>query len=341
MSDTTMRAARVSSPTAARLELVDVPVPQPLRGEVRIKVAACGICHSDFFVLHNAFPGITYPRIPGHEIAGTVDAVGDDVTGFAVGDRVGVGWHGGHDATCDRCRRGDFLTCRNLRVPGMAYDGGYAQYMVAPQGAVAHVPDGLTLEEAAPLMCAGITTYNSLRHSPARAGDLVAVLGIGGLGHLGVQFARKMGFETVAIARGEDKEKLAIDLGAHHYIDSTKDDVTGKLLQLGGAKVALSTVTAADAMLPVLDGLGIDGQLIVLGAAVEPLPVQTLHMLGGRHSIKGWPSGTCVDSEDTMKFAQLSGVRPLIETMPLERAQDAYDRMMSGNARFRMVLTTA
>jgi len=223
----------------------------------------------------------------------------------------------------------------------MAYDGGYAQYMVAPQGAVAHVPDGLTLEEAAPLMCAGITTYNSLRHSPARAGDLVAVLGIGGLGHLGVQFARKMGFETVAIARGEDKEKLAIDLGAHHYIDSTKDDVTGKLLQLGGAKVALSTVTAADAMLPVLDGLGIDGQLIVLGAAVEPLPVQTLHMLGGRHSIKGWPSGTCVDSEDTMKFAQLSGVRPLIETMPLERAQDAYDRMMSGNARFRMVLTTA
>jgi D-arabinose 1-dehydrogenase-like Zn-dependent alcohol dehydrogenase len=287
MSDTTMRAARVSSPTAARLELVDVPVPQPLRGEVRIKVAACGICHSDFLVLHNAFPGITYPRIPGHEIAGTVDAVGDDVTGFAVGDRVGVGWHGGHDATCDRCRRGDFLTCRNLRVPGMAYDGGYAQYMVAPQGAVAHVPDGLTLEEAAPLMCAGITTYNSLRHSPARAGDLVAVLGIGGLGHLGVQFARKMGFETVAIARGEDKEKLAIDLGAHHYIDSTKDDVTGKLLQLGGAKVALSTVTAAGAMLPVLDGLGIDGQLIVLGAAVDRYPSKRCTCSAAATPLKG------------------------------------------------------
>lgn len=334
-----MRAARVTSPTEPHLDLVDVPVRQPGRGEIRIKVAACGICHSDFFVLHDAFPGITYPRIPGHEIAGTIEALGDDVTGFDVGDRVGVGWHGGHDGTCDRCRRGDFITCRYLQIPGMAYDGGYAQYVVAPQGAVARVPDGLSLEEAAPLMCAGVTTYNSLRNSEARAGDLVAVLGIGGLGHLGVQFARKMGFETVAIARGEDKAKLATDLGAHHYIDSTRDDVAAKLIGLGGAKVVLSTVTAADAMLPVLDGLGIDGQLIVVGAAVEPLPLNTLHMLGGRHSIKGWPSGTCVDSEDTMKFAALTGVRPMIETMPLERAQEAYDRMMSGAARFRMVLT--
>ena len=335
-----MRAARVSSPAEPRLNLVDVPIPQPGRGEVLIKTGACGICHSDFFVLHNAFPGITYPRIPGHEIAGTIAAVGDDVTGFAAGDRVGVGWFGGYDGTCDRCRRGDFFTCRNQRIPGMAYDGGYAQYTIAPQGAVAHIPDGLTLEEAAPLMCAGITTFNALRHSEARAGDLVAVLGIGGLGHLGVQFAKKMGFETVAIARGEDKAKLAIDLGAHHYIDSKKDDVTAKLLGLGGAKVVLSTVTSADAMLPVLDGLGIDGQLIVLGAAPEPLPVQTVHMIGGRHSIKGWPSGTCVDSEDTMKFAVLTGVRPMIETLPLERAQEAFDRMISGEARFRVVLTT-
>jgi D-arabinose 1-dehydrogenase-like Zn-dependent alcohol dehydrogenase len=340
MSDKTMRAARIKSPTEPNFEMVDVPILQPGRGEVRIKIAACGICHSDFFVVHNAFPGITYPRIPGHEIAGTIEAVGEDVTGFAIGDRVGVGWHGGHDATCDRCRRGDFLTCRNLRVPGMAYDGGYAQYTVAPQGAVAHIPDGLSLEEAAPLMCAGITTFNSLRHSVARAGDLVAILGIGGLGHLGVQFAKNMGFETVAIARGEDKAQLAKDLGAHHYIDSKKDDVAAALQKLGGAKVALSTVTAADAMLPVLDGLAIDGELIVLGAAVDPLPVQTLHLLGGRQSIKGWPSGTCVDSEDTMKFAALTGVRPMIETMPLERAQEAYDRMMSGAARFRMVLTT-
>jgi D-arabinose 1-dehydrogenase-like Zn-dependent alcohol dehydrogenase len=340
MSDTKMRAARINSPSEPHFKMVDVPVPKPGRGEVRIKIAACGICHSDFFVVHNAFPGITYPRIPGHEIAGTIEAVGDDVTGFAVGDKVGVGWHGGHDATCDRCRRGDFLTCRNLRVPGMAYDGGYAQYTIAPQGAVAHIPDGLSLEEAAPLMCAGITTFNALRHSEARAGDLVAILGIGGLGHLGVQFANKMGFETVAIARGEDKAKLATDLGAHHYIDSTKDDVSAKLLALGGARVALSTVTAADAMLPVLDGLRIDGQLVVLGAALEPLPLQTLHMLGGRHSIKGWPSGTCVDSEDTMKFAVLTGVRPMIETFPLEQAQAAYDRMISGAARFRVVLTT-
>ncbi|HTA40087.1 MAG TPA: alcohol dehydrogenase [Candidatus Acidoferrales bacterium] len=340
MSEKTMRAARVASPTEPRLDLVDLPVPQPGRGEMRIKVGACGICHSDFFVLHNAFPGITYPRVPGHEIAGTVEALGDEVTGFAVGDRVGVGWHGGHDGTCDRCRRGDFLTCRNLRVPGMAYDGGYEQYMVAPQGAVAHIPDGLSLEDAAPLMCAGVTTYNSLRHSEARPGDLVAVLGIGGLGHLGVQFARNMGFETVAIARGEDKAALATKLGAHHYIDSNAGGVAEKLQALGGARVALSTVTAADAMLPVLDGLRIDGQLIVLGAALEPLPVQTLHLLAGRQSIKGWPSGTCVDSEDTMKFAALTGIRPMLETFPLEQAQAAYDRMISGKARFRVVLTT-
>jgi D-arabinose 1-dehydrogenase-like Zn-dependent alcohol dehydrogenase len=340
MSEKKMRAARVPSATDPRLELVQIDVPEPGRGEVRVRVEACGVCHSDFFVVHNAFPGLSYPRVPGHEIAGVVDRVGEDVADFAVGDRVGVGWHGGHDGSCDRCRRGDFIMCRNLRVPGMAYDGGYADYTIVPTVALARIPEGLTAQEAAPLMCAGITTYNSLRNSDARAGDLVAILGIGGLGHLGVQFAAKMGFETVAIARGGDKGDFARTLGAHHYIDSNAADVGAELLKLGGARVVLSTVTAAKAMEPVMGGLAHDGQLIVVGAAMEPLPVQTLGMLGGRHSVKGWPSGTCADSEDTMKFAVLSGVRAQIETMPLERAQEAYDRMMSGNARFRMVLTT-
>jgi D-arabinose 1-dehydrogenase-like Zn-dependent alcohol dehydrogenase len=341
MSDKkTMRAARVPSPTEPRLEQSNIDIPEPVRGEVRVRVEACGVCHSDFFTVHNAFPGLSYPRVPGHEIAGVIDAVGNDVAGFAVGDRVGVGWHGGHDGSCDRCRRGDFLTCRNLRVPGIAYDGGYAEYMVAPAGALAHIPDALTAEEAAPLMCAGVTTFNSLRHSVARAGDLVAILGIGGLGHLGVQYAAKMGFETVAIARGEDKAALARELGAHHYIDSDTGDVAAELLKLGGAKVVLSTVTAAKAMEPALAGLGFDSQLIVLGAAMDPLPLATLPMIGGRHSIKGWPSGISSDSEDAMKFAALSGVRARIETMSLDRAQDAFDRMMSGKARFRMVLTT-
>jgi len=318
----------------------DIATPEPGRGEVRIKVEACGVCHSDYFTVHNVYPGLSYPRVPGHEIAGIIDSAGSDVVGFAVGDRVGVGWHGGHDGSCDRCRRGDFITCRNLRVPGIAYDGGYAGYVVAPVVALARIPETLSAEEAAPLMCAGVTTYNSLRHSVARAGDLVAILGIGGLGHLAVQFAAKMGFETVAIARGSDKAEFARSLGAHHYIDSNADVVAEKLLELGGAKVVLSTVTAASAMEPVLAGLGFDSQLIVVGAAMEPLHLPTMAMLGGRHSVKGWPSGTCTDSEDTLKFAVLSGVRAMIETMPLERAQAAYDRMMSGAARFRMVLTT-
>jgi D-arabinose 1-dehydrogenase-like Zn-dependent alcohol dehydrogenase len=341
MSDTkTMRAARVTSPDAARLEMADVAIPEPGQGEVRIKVGACGICHSDFFTVHNAFPGISFPRIPGHEIAGTVDRVGEGVDGFAIGDRVGLGWHGGHDGTCDRCRRGDFITCRNMRVPGIAYDGGYAEYTIAPAIALARIPDGLTGEEAAPLMCAGITTFNSLRHSVARAGDLVAILGIGGLGHLGVQFAAKMGFETVAIARGEDKAEFARKLGAHHYLDSNAVDAGAKLSEMGGAKVVLSTVTSAKAMEAVLSGLGYDSQLIVVGASLEPLSLPTLPMLSSRAAVKGWPSGTCADSEDTMKFAVQTGIRAQIETMPLERAQDAYDRMMSGAARFRMVLTT-
>jgi len=335
---TTMRAAVVPSANDPRLEMRDVERPEPGPGYVRIKVEASGVCHSDVITVMNAWPGISFPRIPGHEIAGTIEALGPNTSGWGIGDRVGVGWHGGHDGTCDRCRRGDFITCRNLRVPGIGYDGGHAEYVVAPTVALARIPDELTAAEAAPLMCAGLTTFNSLRNSPARAGDLVAILGIGGLGHLGVAYAAKMGFNTVAIARGSDKEQLARSLGAAHYIDSRATDPGAELQRLGGAKVVLSTVTAADAMIPVLNGLGVDGQLLVAGAAQEPLPVDTAQMIGGRKSVRSWASGTCADSEDTMRFSVQTGVRAMVETMPLERAQAAYDRMMSGAARFRMVL---
>jgi len=333
-----MRAAVVPSAQEHKLELRDVAVPEPGPGHVRIKVEASGVCHSDAITVHAVWPGIPYPRVPGHEIAGTIDALGPDVDGWSTGERAGVGWHGGHDGTCDRCRRGDFITCRNLQVPGIAYDGGHAQYVVAPAVALARLPDELTFEEAAPLMCAGITTFNSLRHSPARAGDVVGVLGIGGLGHLAVQFASKMGFNTVAIARGRDKEEFARSLGAQHYIDSTSSVISAELQKLGGAKVVLSTVTAAAAMQPVFGGLAVDGQLLVVGAAAEPLPVDTAAMIGLRGSVRSWPSGTCADSEDTMRFAVMTGIRPIIETMPLERAADGYERMMSGAARFRVVL---
>jgi D-arabinose 1-dehydrogenase-like Zn-dependent alcohol dehydrogenase len=334
-----MRAAVVPSADAGRLELREVPRPEPEAGFVRIKVEACGICHSDSVTVRNLFPGIAYPRTPGHEIAGTIDTLGDGVSGWKIADRVGVGWHGGHDGTCERCRRGDFITCRNLKVPGIAYDGGYADYVVAPAAVLARIPDELTAQEAAPLMCAGITTFNPLRHSEARAGDLVAILGIGGLGHLGVQFAAKMGFRTVAIARGRDKEELARTLGAAEYIDSEAVDVAAALQRMGGAKVVLSTITAAQPMLPAIAGLGVDGQLLVVGAASEPLPLDTGAMLFTRKSIKGWPSGVAADSEDTMRFSVQTGVRPMIETMPLERAPEAYDRMLSGAARFRVVIT--
>ncbi len=334
-----MRAAVVPSADAGRLELRDVARPEPEPGFVRVKVEACGICHSDSITVHNVWPGIEYPRAPGHEIAGRIDELGDGVTAWQIGDRVGVGWHGGHDGTCDRCRRGDFITCRNLKVPGIAYDGGYANYVVVPAAVLARIPDELTAQEAAPLMCAGITTFNSLRHSEARAGDLVAILGVGGLGHLGVQFAAKLGFRTVAIARGRDKEELARSLGATEYIDSQTEDVGAGLQRMGGAKVVLSTVTAAQAMLPAIAGLGVDGQLLVVGAASEPLPLNTAAMIGTRTSVKAWPSGVAADSEDTLRFSVQTGVRPMIETMPLERAQEAYDRMMSGAARFRMVIT--
>ncbi len=334
-----MRAAVVPSANDHRLELRDVGVREPGPGQVRIKVEACGVCHSDSLTVLNLWPGTAYPRIPGHEIAGTIDALGPETSGWKVGERVGVGWHGGHDGTCDRCRRGDFITCENLQVPGIAYDGGHAQYVVAPVVVLARIPDELTAVEAAPLMCAGITTFNSLRDSPARAGDLVAVLGVGGLGHLAVQFAATMGFRTVAIARGRDKEDLARKLGASHHIDSRDEDVATELQRLGGAQVVLSTITSAAAMEPVLAGLGVDGQLLIVGASQEPLPVNTLGLMGRRGSIKVWPSGTCTDSEDAMRFAVQSGVRAMIEVMPLERAAEGYERMMSGAARFRVVLS--
>jgi D-arabinose 1-dehydrogenase-like Zn-dependent alcohol dehydrogenase len=332
-----MQAARVPSRGDARLELAELALPIPAPGWVRIRVEACGICHSDSITVQNIWP-IEYPRVPGHEIAGTIDAIGDGVVGWNAGDRVGVGWHGGHCGYCDRCRRGDFITCRNLQVPGIAYDGAYAEYTVVKANALARIPAGLKSEEAAPLMCAGVTTFNSLRNSAARPGDLVAILGIGGLGHLGVQYAAQMGLETVAIARGRDKEEFALKLGARHYLDSESADVGEALKKLGGAKVVLSTVTDAKAMEPVVAGLAVNGELLVVGASPTPLSLNTMLMIGGRQSVKAWPSGTCSDSEDAMNFSVLTGVRPTIETLPLARAQQGYEKMMSGEARFRVVL---
>ena len=334
-----MNVFAVPSATAGRIERDQREIPTPSAESVRIRIEACGICHSDALTVYNVWPGISFPRVPGHEIAGRIDALGERVIGWKVGDRVGLGWHGGHCGHCDRCRRGDFLTCRSLQVPGIVYDGGYAQYAVAPANALARIPDALSASEAAPLMCAGVTTYNALRHSDARPGDLVAILGIGGLGHLGVQYAAKMGFETVAIARGESKRDLALELGAHHYIDSERGDFGAALQKLGGAKVVLATATSAKAMEPAMGGLMIDGSLTIVGASMEPLSLNTAAMIGGRHSVKAWPSGTCVDSEATMAFSAQTGVRARIEERPLEEAPAAFDRMMSGAARFRVVLT--
>jgi D-arabinose 1-dehydrogenase-like Zn-dependent alcohol dehydrogenase len=286
------------------------------------------------------WPGIEYPRVPGHEIAGVVDAIGTGVAGWKEGDRAGVGWHGGHCGYCDSCRRGDFVTCQiSFQIPGISYDGGYAEYMIAPAGALALIPDELSAVDAAPLMCAGVTTFNSLRHSGARPGDLVAVLGIGGLGHLGIQFAAKMGFKTVAIARGLDKEPLARKLGAWSYIDSKTQDPAAELMKLGGAKVVLATVTRADAMSASVGGLGVNGKLVILGAAAEPLQVPGIPLILGRRSILGWPSGSSIDSQDTLSFSALTGVRAMTEVFPLEHAAEAYEHMMSGKARFRAVIT--
>lgn len=334
-----MRAVQVAR-AGGPLELVEKEIPTPGPGQVRIRIEACGICHSDAMTVEGYWPGIAYPRVPGHEIAGVVDALGANVRGFAAGDRVGVGWFGGSCGYCDSCRRGDFISCLiEPKVSGISFDGGYAEYTVVPSEALAHIPDDMSAADAGPLMCAGVTTFNSLRNSGARAGDLVAVHGIGGLGHLGVQFAARMGFHTVAIARGKDKEPLAKKLGAHDYIDSTAGNAADALTKMGGATIILATVTSGTAMSEVIGGLGIDGKLIVLGASPEPISVAPLQLIPGRRSIAGWPSGRSIDSQDTMRFSALTGVRPMIETMPLERAADGYARMMSGKARFRVVLT--
>jgi D-arabinose 1-dehydrogenase-like Zn-dependent alcohol dehydrogenase len=335
-----MRAVQVTR-SKGPLEVVEREISEPGAGQVRVKVEACGICHSDAMTKEGLWPGIQYPRVPGHEIAGVIDAVGAGVAGWTKGQRVGVGWHGGHCGYCDSCRRGDFVTCQvAFQVPGIAYDGGYAEYVVAPAGALALIPDGLSPVDAAPLMCAGVTTFNSLRNSGARPGDLVAILGIGGLGHLGVQFAAKMGFKTIAIARGMDKEPLARKLGASHYIDSKTQDPAAELQKLGGAKVVLATVTSGDAMSATLGGLGVNGKLVILGAAAEPLQVPGIPLLLGRRSILGWPSGSSIDSQDALQFSALTGVRSMNEIFPLDRAAEAYEHMMSGKARFRAVLTT-
>ncbi len=336
---TQMRAVQVTKANGP-FELVHREIPAAGAGHVRIKVEACGICHSDMFTKLGAFPGIRYPRVPGHEVVGVIDAVGADVPDWTPGMRVGVGWHGGHCGHCASCRRGDFITCATGLVPGIAYDGGYAEYMVAPFAALAAIPAELSAVDAAPLLCAGITTFNALRHSGAGPGDLVAVLGIGGLGHLGVQYAAKMGAHTVAIARGTDKEALARKLGARVYIDSTRQNVAAELAKLGGARVILATATDSKSMSDAIGGLGIDGRLVIVGASLEPVEVPPLALIPGRRSIMGWPSGTATDSEDTLAFSVLTGIRPMIETYPLERAAEAYEHMMSGKARFRVVLTT-
>ena len=333
-----MRAVQVREPNAP-FELVEREIPEPDAGWVRIKVQACGICHSDSLTKEGLWPGVEFPRVPGHEVAGIIDAVGSGVDGWTQGQRVGVGWHAGHCGYCSNCRRGNFFACLNsLRVSGISFDGGYAEYMVAPAEALALIPDELSDVEAAPLMCAGITTFNALRNSGVRAGDVVAILGIGGLGHLAVQFAAKMGFRTVAIARGADKEPLARKLGAHHYIDSREKDPAAELLKLGGASLVLATVTSGKAMSAVLGGMGVNGKFMVLGAADAALEVPPLLLITGRRSVMGWYSGTSIDSEDTLAFSSLMGVRAMTEVFPLERAAEGYDHMMSGNARFRVVL---
>jgi D-arabinose 1-dehydrogenase-like Zn-dependent alcohol dehydrogenase len=335
----TMRAVQVSE-AGGEFELVERVVPQPEFGEALIRVHACGICHSDSYAKEGGLPGIRYPLVPGHEIAGAIASLGEGVRGWQVGQRVGVGWFGGNCGYCEWCRRGHLIDCENMEIPGITIDGGYADYVVVRASAMASMPDDLGAAEAAPLLCAGITTYNALRHSGVRGGDRAAVLGIGGLGHLGVQFAVKLGLETIAIARGVDKEPLARELGAHHYIDSTAGDPAQALQELGGVDLILSTVTSANAMAATFGGLRPRGKLVVVGASMDPIAVPAAALIGGSKTIVGHASGTSRDSEDTLAFSVLSGVRPMIETLPLESAADAYRKMIAGQARFRMVITT-
>jgi D-arabinose 1-dehydrogenase-like Zn-dependent alcohol dehydrogenase len=320
--------------------MVERELPQPGPRQVRVKVQACGLCHSDSLTKDGHFPGITYPRVPGHEVAGVIDAVGSEVPRWRVGQYVGVGWLGSYCGYCESCRRGRFITCANQLITGITMDGGYQDYVVVPFEGLALIPAEISPVDAGPLMCAGITTFNSLRNSGARGGDTVAVLGVGGLGHLAVQFASRMGFHTIAIARGTDKEPLAKQLGARHYIDSTIGDPAAELQRLGGAKIIVATATSAQAMAATIGGLSLDGRLVVLGADFTPMALNTAALIGKRTGLYGWPSGSSIDSEDTMKFAAMTGVRPMTETFPLERAQEAYGRMISNKARFRVVLTT-
>jgi len=332
-----MRAVQVSKPNGP-FELVVRDIPKPTAGTVRIKIEACGICHSDSMVKEGTFPNIQYPRVPGHEIAGVIDAIGDGVIDWSVGQRVGVGWFGGNCHSCEACRRGEFILCSQGKISGISYDGGYAEYMIAPKEALALIPEELSAVEAAPLLCAGITTFNALRHSCARAGDTVAVVGIGGLGHLGVQYCAKMGFNTVAVARGKEKEPLAKKLGAKHYIDSQASDVAKELQKLGGAKVILATVTNSEAISAVVGGLSNDGELIIVGIPFEPIQISALALISGNRSVKGWACGASIDSQDTMNFSALTNIRSMNETFPLEKVEEAYQHMMSGKARFRVVL---
>jgi D-arabinose 1-dehydrogenase-like Zn-dependent alcohol dehydrogenase len=333
-----MKVAQIPSP-GADFQIVEREIPEPGVGQVRIKVQACGICHSDVLTKEGALPGIQYPRVPGHEVAGVIDELGAEVTAWKLGQRVGVGWHGGQDGTCVSCRRGDFRNCRNVKIPGISYDGGYQEYMVAPVEALAAIPDTLSAVEAAPLLCAGITTYNSLRHSGALPGDLVAVQGIGGLGHLGIQFANKFGYKVAAIGRGSENAALAKKLGASLYIDSKATNAAQELQKMGGAQVILATAPNSKAMSELIDGLGPNGKLMVIGATFDPIEVTPPQLIFGSRTIQGWAAGTPADSEDTLRFAELSGVRAMIETYPLEKAAEGYARMMSGNAQFRVVLT--
>jgi len=333
-----MRVVQITQPNAP-LELRERVIPEPRPGTVRIKLEACGVCHSDSAVVTGGLPGLEYPRVPGHEAVGIIDAIGTGTSGWKTGQRVGVGWNGGYDGTCDACRRGEFFGCVTGQVTGATFDGGYAEYMIAPISALARVPAELTATDAAPLLCAGVTTFNALRNTGATAGDLVAILGIGGLGHLAVQYAAKMGFRTVAIARGRDKEAFARKLGAVHYIDSAGSDAAAELTRLGGAKVILATATSSKAMTAVLGGLGLYGKLMVIGVGPDPVEAPPFLLLSGNRSIMGWYSGVSIDSQDTLAFSLLTGVRPMVEVFPLEQAPQAYARMMSGAARFRVVLS--
>jgi len=333
-----MKAVQVPKP-GADFEVVERDIPEPGAGQVRIRVQACGVCHSDVITKEGLFPGISYPRVPGHEVAGVIDEVGAGVKNWKKGERVGVGWHGGQDGTCLACRRGDFVNCASAIVYGISYDGGYQEFMVAPVEALAHMPESLDAAEAAPLMCAGITTFNALRHASALPSDLVAVQGIGGLGHLGVQFAKKSGYRVAAIGRGPENAALAKKLGADIYVDSAATDPAAELQKLGGAQVILATAPSGKAISSLVGGLGVNGTLVVIGASEDPIEVLPLQLLIGKKRIQGWSAGIPTDSEDTLRFAEMTGVRPMIEKYPLAKAAEGYARMMSGKAEFRVVLT--